>query len=328
MTLEITSNQQFGIGIPEGGIVRWSGDGGVPATFGTTRTGAILGPLELAVPPGTTLDAGEIVFAPEEPSGSGFFTSISLFSAGGAAIGAGALAAASPTETDSDQRTDAGDTTAVTRRGVLGLIGATAVGLLSTRAAADEQVTLSVATIDVEAVDGPFSVRVLDLVDAVLPPTSELLIDHSGTRVGTVASPDERVEMQPETGQVRVYLRDSVSNLTALLAWMRSFVDFDDTIEFSRTFPHGNQASDYEEGSFVTLTEHPAIVGAVDDAGRDATRLVINNTTIPHIDDGTSEAGAWDRIGEGIMYEAGTNPPAEEEWTLQTRLSFTDQLFN
>lgn len=324
MTLRLSSSRQFGIEIPDGGTLRWSGKGDVPETLGRTRTGAILGPLEFAIPPDGTLDVSEAQFTPGEPEDdeSGFLGLSVLTAGAGTAV---ATAAAAPRESDDRSTLDS----EVTRRTVLGLAAAIAgsLAVAGTAKAQDEQVTLTVATVHVAEVSDPYSIRVLDIVDDALPPTTDLLIDQEGTRVGGIGSADERLEMQPETGEVRIYVRDSISNLSRLLAWARSLGDFDESIAFSRTLPADNQASDYSTETIIRLTEHPAIVNAIRDAGPEATRLTIGSTELPHVDDGATEPGAWDILGDALVYEVGENPPAASEWTVKTRLSFTQQLF-
>jgi hypothetical protein len=326
MTLTLSSSRQFGIEIPDGGTLQWSGNGEVPETFGTTRTGAILGPLEFGIPPDGTLDVSNVQFTPGEPEedDESSFLGVSVLTAGAGT--AAATAAAAPRERADRPGLDS----EVTRRSVLGLAAAIAGSLAlggTAVAQEDEQVTLTVATIDVEEVSDPYSIRVLDIVDDALPPTTELLIDQEGTRVGGIGSADERLDMQPESGKVRIYVRDSVSNFSRLLAWVRSFAEFDESIAFSRTLPADNQASDYDEETIIRLTEHPAIVEAIKSSGPEATRLTINSTEIPHVDDGPSEPGAWDILGDSFIYEVGPNPPAASEWTVETRLSYTQQLF-
>lgn len=322
MTLSLTFSQQIGIEIPDGGTLQWSGDGEVPETIGTTRTGAILGPLEFAIPPDGALDVSEVLFTPGEPDDDSAFFGLSVLAASG--VGTAGTTAAAPREAVKMPDVDS----AVTRRTVLGLLAAIAgsLAVADTAVAQEEQVTLTVATIQVADASDPYSIRVLDIVDSALPPTTDLLIDQEGMRVGGIGSADERLDMQPEAGEVRIYVRDSVSNLTRLLAWAKSFADIDDSIAFSRTLPNGNQASDYSEETIIRMTEHPAIVDAIKDAGPNATRLTINSTTIPHVDDGASEPGAWDILGDAFIYEVGANPPAASEWTVETRLSFTQQL--
>lgn len=343
MTLTLEPNRAISIDIEDGGTLNWGSDAKVPETFGRTETGALLGPLEFGVPEEDTLVLSRVSFGPgengDEDDDSGFLP-LQGVHVGGATVAGGGLVAAGRTAHGEADGSDSGRNTSgttvdpprsrtlgrLTRRDTLGLFGAIAagIGLAATgtdTASANEEVTISLATVTVEDVDGPWSLRVLDLVDDVLPPTTELLVDQDGTRVGSVSDATERTDIQPDSGEVRIYVRDSLGNLTRLLAWVSSFLNVDDELRWERTLPNGNRASDYDEGDIIRLTEHPAIVTPVDEAGHRSTRLTIGETEIPHHDEnGSDEPGEWDILGDAIVYEPGSNPPASSEWSIETRL--------
>ncbi|MFC6720894.1 hypothetical protein ACFQGT_00410 [Natrialbaceae archaeon GCM10025810] len=317
MPYEIQFDKPVGIDVPEGGEVFWNGEESrLPETFGRTPTGALLGPIEFGVPQGGTLELEDLTFMPGEDDDSWLSLSTT------------APFAAAPVAANSETA----ESVTLGRRGVLTLIGAIAGATMVAGPAVaqedeDDTISLHVATATVESADAPWSIRILDIVDEVLPPSTEILVDQDATRVGKIAEADEAVTLRPETGEVRVYIRDSLGMLTQILAWARSFLPGDTSLTFRRTFPDGNQASDYEVGEYVKLTEHPAIVNSVEDSGQDRTVFTIGDTQIPHVDEGeTTEAGAWDLVGDGLVYEVGENPPAEEEWEVRTDLSLLQSI--
>jgi len=306
MTLTIQTNKPIAIDTPNGGRVAWNGtDSKVPGTFGRTPTGALLGPLEFGVPNSGTLAVEDITFGPGEDQGGLF--------AFGVLAGVPAI--------DDDQP--------LTRRGALAFLGAAAAAVYLTQGAVaddDEIVTLRVATLEVSAADAPFSIRVLDLVDDVLPKTTEILVDQRSTRVGAIADIDDSVHLRPEEGEIRVYVRDSIGRLSRLLAWARSNLPGDTSLEFNREFPDGKLASEFNGNEFVRLTDHPAIVNPVLESGSSRTAFYIGDEQVPHIDDGADELGAWDIVGDELIYEVGENPPAESEWSVATQLSFIQSI--
>jgi hypothetical protein len=285
----------------EGGMVRSGSDEVLaPEQLSITPSGTAFGPLEAGVAEGGMLTLDRVRFGPGESDDGGL-----LFGAGALAIGS----------------TKASDTS-TTRRGVLALVAATVLaGAATQRGAAqsdDEEVTLRVGELEVAKTTAPIRIRVIDIVDDVLPSTTELLVDAAGTRVGTISEPSEGVSLPADTtGTVRVYLRDSRGQFAQLLAWANSFLSFDEPITFRREFPDGKQASDYSEGEFVRLTRHPSIIGPVEDQGPEATVLTIGNTDIPHEEEGGDEAGAWALFDGSMVYEPGPNPPAASEYEVR-----------
>lgn len=299
--------------IPTGGKVRAAGDSVLaPETLGVTETGVAFGPIELGVPAGGVCNLESLTFGPGESDDDGFLAM--------AAVGGSAPAAAS--------RTNSGDKetkhSQPTRRGVLTALVATATAAtLSKRAGAseDELVTLNLAKFDLAEPNAPVTVTVLDIVEEVLPPSTDILVDQEATRVGDITSIGEGVTLEQTAGTVRIYIRDTLGKLAQLLAWVKSIVPSDASLTYRRPLPDDTKASEYEEDEFVRLTSHPAIVGPIEEADPDRTILMIGNTKIPHVDAADNEAGAWALLDGTLVYEVGSNPPAVSEWDVTTRLS-------
>jgi|GEM_PF-3493721 len=310
-----------GIDSPNGGVVRSSGESVyAPSTVLPTPTGVALGPLHLGVPEASTCSISALTYLPsEEDDGDGWL----IFGvAGGGAVGA--------TEADVEGPS-------MRRREVLGLAVATLGALAAaTRPVAgqedddssDDVVALEIARLTIDATDGPVKLRVLDVVDEVLPPTTELLVDAAATRVGKIDEPSEGVVLKPDvTGEVSVYLRDSRGRLDRLLAWVRGALDRDETIVYARELPQ--EAAAYAVGEFVTLSSHPALVEPVRESGADGTELRINATEIPHQEDADdSEVGSYGVFDDALIYEPGPNPPASAQWELETRLGLLERSLN
>lgn len=300
-------------GIPNGGKIRSASDGVLsPETLGITDTGVSFGPIHLAVPEGGVLNLESMSFLPGEDSGGDGLLAVTA--------GGGAVAATKVTnpETQLEKRTH-------TRRGVLTFLGAVlaAASIADPATAQDEDdlIALNIAKFDIQEPDVPVTVTVLDIVEAVLPPTTEILVDQVEARVGTVADEGEGVTLRQVGGPVRIYIRDTLGRLQQLLAWAKSFFPEDSSLTYQREFPNGNKASDYSEDEFVRLSSHPAIINPIEKSGPERTVFTINSTEIPHIDNGGDEGGAWDVLDGTLVYEVGPNPPASSEWAVTTRLS-------
>lgn len=302
--------QTASIDAPEGGIIRANDDGVyAPESIYATETGAAFGPVHLETPEQSVCNLNNLTFLPGEDDDSGWLSVAAV---------AGTGAAAEHRDTPDPPGSD------TTRRGVLTLLVAIlgAAAITDTASAdEDELITLNVAELELEEPEAPVTLALLDVAENVLPPTTDVLVDQENARVGTIADAGEGVTLRQVEGPVRIYIRDTLGRLTQLLAWARSFLPEDSSLTYRRTFPNGNQASDYEPNEFVRLTSHPAIVDPIREADADRTVFEINSTEIPHIDDGASEAGAWTLLDDTLIYEVGENPPAEDEWQVTTRLS-------
>ena len=299
-----------------GGRVRSASDSvRAPPLLAPTETGVAFGPVEIQVPPGELVSLNRMAFLPGRDDDNGGILFLSAGAAGGAV-------AAPESEHDPD----------TTRRTVLGAFAAiVATSALAGQVTADEDdetVALRVAEFELEPLDTPVRVRVLDLLDDVLPPTSEILVDQRSTRVGTVAEVGEGVTLRQSGGEVRVYIRDSRGNLAQLLAWAKSFIPSDESITYRRPFPNGRSADEYAEDEFVRLTSSPPITETIRNAGPDRTVFEIDGTTIPHESEGSNDRGAWLLIDNELVYEAGPDPPPGEEWQVITRLSALGALLN
>ena len=320
MTLQ---NPPAAADIPTGGFLAIVGDETVevPTTGAITETGVGFGPLEVGVPEDSYAHVERVSFAPGEDSSGGLFA-LSL----AAGTAGGAKAARTPEE-------DVPETPSLSRRTVLGAAVGLATAAIAGRTVlgAEEMVTLRIAELDVPETNAPIQVSVLDLVDEVLPPTTEMLTDVDGARVGQMADPGEGVTLAADTataGTIRVYLRDSISRLDQLLSWALSLLPTNTEVTYSRTFPNGTKASDYSEGEFVTLTEHPSIVEPLQDSDPKEVRLVIGNTTIPHESEGSNGAGAWSVFDNSVIYEAGSDPPASGEYEITIGVGLIDRILN
>lgn len=305
------------VDIPKGGLIRSAGNKVfAPALMACTPTGVGFGPLYVGVPDsGNYCSISQLSFLPDEDDGGDGF----LFFG----IAAGGSKAAS-NRTKRESRVEAPDDDhQSTRRDVLALAGATlaaaAVGPVKGAAQTDDLAALHIAELKVTALTAPLTIRVLDVVDKVLPATTEILVDAEESRVGEISEPSTGVTLPANTtGKISVYLRDSRGKLSRLLAWASGVVGGDEEITYSRELP--KQASEYDEGVFVKLSEHPALVDPVEEAGSGETVLTVGNTTIPHNDQGASEAGSYGIFDGQLIYEVGPNPPASAEWALRTRL--------
>ncbi|APX98685.1 hypothetical protein [Natronorubrum daqingense] len=321
MPLEIIPNRQLKIDTPDGGSVVWGdvdGETSIPGTFGRTSSGVLLGPLEIAVPDGETLWIDDLSFEAE-------------YDGGWFSLGLVAPLAAAPMA-DRDET----ESNPVNRRHILTLLAATvAAGMLSVNASADEDededddgtVALSVARLEIGDSDQPFSIRIIDIVDEVLPPTTDVLVDQDGRRTGSVGDSDERVTIGSDAETVRIYLEDSIGRISKLLAWAQSHLPGDSSLTFERELP--DDADSYDDGTTVDLTDNPVLVNSVDESGYDRTTLEIGETQIPNVSDADAEsttAGEWALEDDTLVYGVGEDAPSESVWTLRTQLSFTQAL--
>lgn len=310
--------RKMSIDPPHGGIVRsGSTDVYAPGQLSATESGVSFGPLYVGVPDGELITLNRVSFLSSKDEG-GFLGFLS----------AGAIASVSATKSEGDSEDKP---TTVTRRNVLGAFAAAvALGVSSRTVAADQDVTLGIAEIDVAETTGPVSIRLLDIVDNVLPPTTEVLVDADSARVGEIVNAGDGVTLGSDTfGPVSIYLRDSRSRVDRILAWAGSFVDPEDEITYHREFPDGKQANEYDDGQFVTLTEHPSIIGAVE-GSTERTRVIIGNTDIPHTDSdqNSEEVGTWGIFDNQLVYEPGSNPPASSEIEIRMRIGRLEALLN
>lgn len=327
MTSYFTFPEKASIDPPRGGIIRSASDDIViPQQLSCTPTGAALGPVYLGVPnSGGVCSVERLDYLPGRDDGSGI---LAVALVAGTGEGLRRRVDDAPEWID-----DPNVNPSTTRRGILGMFaGLLAVGLMGDEAAAqtddgsEEDVVLRMAEVDVSGVTDPLSVRVIDVIDAVLPPTAEILVDADDTRVGEVTEPGEGVVLPGGTeGTIRIYLRDARSRLAALLAWVSGFLRTDEELVFKRELP--KPATEYSDSEFVRLTEHPAIVDPIADADSDEVILTVGNTQIPHADDrGSSEAGQWTTVDDALVYETGENPPASSSWEIRIGVGLVDQL--
>lgn len=289
-----------------GGVVRSGGNIYAPLAVAVSPTDVGLGPVAVGVPDGGGVTVSELTYVTQQESGGGL-----------PLIGVTIAGMPAPGEDEKDPP--------VTRRLLLGLVA----GLLATgsaKAASDDTVTIGLAEFTIDDATAPVSVRVADIVDKVLPTSTEILVDATGTRVGKVVKPAEGVTLPADTrGTVTVYLKDSRGVLGRLLAWARSVVgDSVQGITFERRL--SKSAALFETGSLVKLSSHPAIVDPVASGDPDETRLRIGSTTIPHQDsDKQSDVGGYGVFESSLVYEVGESPPDSDKWTLTTNLDLLTQ---
>lgn len=326
----LVENPPIAYDIPTGGhLAVVGGEVSIPQTVACTATGVGLGPVQVGVPEGDHAAVETLEWTPEDDEDGGW---ISLSVAAGASAGA---VAADRRQTDGQHLTfDESDHPKARRRTVLGAAaGLVTSGLLSVTVSAedDDLVTLTIAEVEFTAASGPIQVSVLDIVDEVLPSTTDLLVDVEGTRTGEITDPGVGTTIAAEDvspGTVRVYLRDSLGKLAQILAWARGLLPGSAEVTYSRTFPDDTKASDYDEGEFVTLTEHPSIVTPVEEGDPEETRLVIGNTIIPNESTGGNGSGAWSVFSDSVIYEAGSDPPASGEYTITVGLGLVEQFLS
>jgi hypothetical protein len=257
--------------LPDGGLVRSGGDVFAPNLTAVTPVDVAFGPVAIGTPSGSLTTVSDLSYATgQEDDGLPL-------------IGVGILAAGTAQEAgvDRDSVPEPTPNPSTTRRAFLGL----AAGILATSGSAmaqsDETVRLGLARFSVDDATGPLSVRVLDIVDEVLPTGTEILVDAAGTRVGKVAEPGAGVTLSKEVrGEVTVYLQGSKGLLERLLAWIRSFVGGDAGVTFARQLP--KPAAEYDAGTIVDLSSHPSLVAPVEAGAPDEIRLRIGSSTIPH----------------------------------------------
>jgi len=304
---------------PDGGVVRSSGaEVYAPTTILATPTGASFGPLYLGVPSDSVCSLSRLVFLPPEVDASDGWL---IFGVGAGAVGA-------PLAIDEAHHPS------LRRREVLGLAGlvlgatVTAASPAAAQSDEDDTVALKIAEFDVDALDGPLEVRVLDVVSEVLPPTTKLLVDNDDAREGELTDPGAGVVLKPGTSEtVAVYLQDAKGRLDRLLAWARGAIDRDETIVYARELDQ--PATDYDEGKLVTLSAHSALVEPVAEAGAHGTTLHLGQTAVPHqSQDGTGEVGSYGVFDDALVYEVGSNPPDSTNWELETRLGLLERTAN
>lgn len=290
-------------GLENGGALKASSDEVyVPELLGVTddQTGVTLGPLQLEIPEGGGLALDSLTFAPGDEPSSGFLA---------ATVVATPLAA-------TDEET--------TRRGALTFMAALlGAATMATTTTADDTdlVTLRVAEFEIADITAPATVTLVDIVDAVLPPSAEVLIDQQNARVGKIADAGEGVTLRQTTGPVRVYIRDTLGRLAQLLAWAKSFLPSDASLTYRRPFPDGKSATDFDPDEFVRLTSHPSIVSPIEAADEGRTILSVGGDEAPHSDDGGNSIGSWSLLDGTLIYEVGDDPPDADEWEVTTRLS-------
>lgn len=306
---------------PAGGKIRAGSDDVLaPGALHCTESGVAFGPLYLGIPESGTCTVERVSFLPGTDEDGGW-----LFGA----VAAGAAGERVRCQECHDDTHERPRGPAVSRRGMLTLAGAllAAAAVEPTRVAGDDEdlIALHVAEVDLEAVSDPVHVRVLDVVDEVLPPSTELLVDVEETRAGEIADPSEGVTLADGTeGTVRIYLRDSMGALARLFAWARSLFSRDDELVFRRSFPDNRNASDYDEEQFVRLTRHPAVVEPASEAPEEVI-MTIGNTYIPHEDEGGNDAGAWAIFDDALIYEVGPDSPAVDEYEIRMRAGWIDR---
>lgn len=306
--------------LPDGGPIHVT-DGDVESPTRTTLTdvGCEFGPLDIS--PSGYLGLSDLTYLPGE--GGGW---ISFGVAGATGLAGERTLRDDDLDSEFDaQRGDIPSQPTPTRRGVISVFGALAIAAVGTGTVAaadsDDQVTISLVEFAVSEIKAPVTVSVIDSVDNVLPTTTEVLVDQEGVRTGSISEPDEDISLRQESGEVSIYLRDSRSKLEELLAWVLGWIPRDESLTYRRTFPDGNLASDYDQGEFVRLTSHPAIVDPIRESVHESTVLKVGNTEIPHSEQGSSEAGVWSNLDDSLIYEVGPNPPASDQWSVTTKLA-------
>lgn len=309
--------------IPDGGTLVVGENVVVPGEFGAMTTDGVgFGPLHLGVPHGATVTVTNLGF---EPGGErdGLLAGATL-AAGGAATKRDTIGEHTPDRktlrADGDVSTPDDEGPRMTRRAVFGAaigLATAALGVGTVAASDDGDVTLRVARFTVAEADGPLHISALDLVDQVLPPEAELLVDVSGTRVGGVADPGEGVSVDDEAligEEVRVYLRGSIAIWWQILAWAAGQLPGETEVTYSREFPDGRQATDFDESEFVELSDHPGIVDPIRRVDHNEVLVEVGNTPIPHESEGSTGEGAWSLFDDALIYEVGRNPPAASEY--------------
>lgn len=303
--------------LPEGGLVRSGGDVYAPALTATTPIDVGFGPVAVGTPEDSLTQVSSLSYV------TGSESDLPILGVG---VGIGGVAAGS--QADRSDLPDSPPNPSMTRRAVLGLTA----GLIATAGTAeaasdDETVELGLATFTIDKSTGPVSVRVLDIVDEVLPTTTDILVDAEDVRVGEVADPAEGVTLpQSTTGEVTIYLQDARGKLQKLWAWLRSLVGGDAGIDFKRKLP--KPAAEYAEGDFVKLSSHNSLVQPVE-AAPDDVRLRIGSTTIPHESaEETAEVGSFGVFDGDLVYVVGSSPPNSADWRLETNLGLLTRVTN
>ena len=295
------------IATTDSGLVR------VPDQLSFTPTGVAFGPLEFATPPEHITLVDRLEFLPEV---SGDDSLLSGLAVGGAAGGAAA--------TDEEAT--------VSRRDVVRTSGAILAGaaLVGTAVADDQE--YPIAEFDVSRNDSAFQLSVFDPVADVLPGTETLHLDHEGTRLAsfdtlTTSAPEETTVTTGRTGSFRVYTPDSISRRERMLAWVNGLIAGDDELTFE--FELEQPASEFEPGTELEITTHPAVLEPDVDVDGDNAILEVGGQSIPHSDERFGHNFGTYRFSDGaLVYEVGDDAPESQQVSVHVRVGTVDNLLD
>ena len=294
------------IATTDSGLVR------VPDQLSFTPTGVALGPLEFATPPENITLIDRLEFLPQVSGDDSLLSGLAIGAAGGAAA--------------------ADDDATVSRRDVVRTSGAILAGaaLVGTAVADDQE--YPIAEFDMPRNDSAVQLSVFDPVADVLPGNEKLHLDHEGTRLGSfdtlsTSDPEEMTVTTGRTGSFRVYTPDSISRRERMFAWVNGLMAGDDELSFE--FELEQPASEYEPGTELEITTHPAVVEPDVDVDGDAAILEVGGQSIPHPDQRFGHNyGTYQFRDDALVYEVGDDAPESQQVSVHVRVGTVDNLLD
>lgn len=331
-----------------GGDIHFDDDVAIPADVYPGDAGVAFGPLFIATPPEGLVSIERLEFLPDadheratpEDEDDDWFdfeflddedgneTTGTATPAGIIAIGAAARRGQQPEpggEADVRGRERPGDGYEVTRRAVLSLAACVLAGASMQPAVADsddEPMQYLIAELEFREVSKPTIIRVADLVENVLPHSTEIYVDVDGAREADLEEPDQGALVPPETETARVYLEDGLGMLGRAQAWSRGVLAGSHDVEYHLELPQ--PLGQLEEGDEVVVSRHPAIVDPVREGGGSETILVVgpeaDEVSVPHRDEEWGhDAGQYyiDDDQDALVLEVGPETPDSKQVTLR-----------
>jgi len=286
------------IATTDSGLVR------VPDQISFTPTGIGLGPLEFATPPDSVAVLERLEFLPEVSGDDSWLSAVAI----------GGVASTAATDEEAP----------VSRRDVIRASGAILAGAALVGTAVAEDQTYPIAEFELSRNDSAVQLSVFDPLSGTLPRNETLHVDHGDTRLGsfdTLAehNPDETTVTTGHTGEFRVYAPDSVSYRERMLAWVNGLLAGDETLSFQ--FELEQPASEYEPGTTLELTTHPAVVEPDVEIDGDETILEVGEMSIPHENQEFGrDRGTYQVRSGALIYEPGTEAPDGTRVTVDVRV--------
>lgn len=292
--MQLIKHEYIGYSTPDGGNLHVV-DGLAPEIGRVGNYGVGFGPLRLTPWADSTVVIDDLEFTQAD---AGWFN---VLSAGGAT--AAATLAASSTDDPIDP-----DRLETSRRSLLlaAGVGLATLGVGAGVASADDEDRHNVATFDLETNPRGLNIAVDDLVAEYLPADHEFFVDVNGTAQGSFKAGEESLTINPGIeGEVEVQSDDALSFVQRVIANYTA----EDELEYSFN-PVDEPFSEQTVGDTIQLSEQPVLVDPIEFVDPSEVAIDINDTAIPHADNGTSEKGNWwIRDGRELVYDVGEDSP-------------------